>query len=249
MSTNEERSAIARKRGNDLVRKGLFTEATKAYFESLKLTPDDHTPLANLAAMKFELGNYPGSVTYTQKALRLFDHEDDGSPKKQKLLLRLAKSHVLSLQRKETQDVVGMLAPGAERDSLEESFSITVAQHAKPSLQQKSLNDFRDTGLFYEPEYYPVGHDTAFPQYENRVMNIPDERLSWLFAGIGDARHSIPFLHFTLLDLKPAALARDLLFFELLSDPTAQDTNSETMACVIYVYSSQIMPQFAYDRM
>jgi len=85
-------------RGNDLYRKGLFNEATKAYFEALSLTPNDSAPLSNLSAVQFELGNYSASSIYAEKALKLLNDEADINPKKQKLLSRLARAHILQLK-------------------------------------------------------------------------------------------------------------------------------------------------------
>lgn len=107
-STAEEKSTEARNRGNDLYRKGLFDEATKAYFEALSLTPNDSAPLSNLSAVQFELGNYPGSALYAEKALKLLQDEADSNPKKQKLLSRLARAQILQL--KDAAPLVSKLA-------------------------------------------------------------------------------------------------------------------------------------------
>jgi hypothetical protein len=87
--------------------------------------------------------------------------------------------------------------------------------------------------------------------------------ISWLFAGIGDARNFFMTLltlsanlsasdtpidsqfHFTLIDLKPAAIAKILIMLHLLNQPR----DVEAIACVIYVFGSLIMPSFAYDRL
>ncbi|KAI1498753.1 hypothetical protein F5X99DRAFT_431519 [Biscogniauxia marginata] len=235
MSTLEQKSADARSRGNELYRKGLFDQAIKAYFEALKLTPNDHTPLANLAAVQFELGNYSGSTIYAEKAIRLLNDEGDDSPKKQKLLLH--------------------------------SASWNSSHTTNPSSLAKLLDELSryKPVLIDEPEFYPIGHDDAMPEYDSQMAKLPHGQLAWLFAGIGDARHFYKTLseivsqelmeltkksrlHFTLLDLKPAAIARNLLVFELLSEYSAVALD-ETMACIIYVYASQIMPPFAYREM
>jgi hypothetical protein len=87
--------------------------------------------------------------------------------------------------------------------------------------------------------------------------------LSWLFAGTGDARNFFMTLltlsaklltndhlidsqfHFTLIDLKPAAIAKILIMLQLLD----QSRNVEATACAIYVFGSLIMPSFAYDKL
>lgn len=127
-STAKDKSTDARNRGNDLYRKGLFDEATKAYFEALSLTPNDSAPLSNLSAVRFELGDYPGATMYAEKALKLLSNEADSHPKKQKLLSRLARAQILQLQgaaplisRLETSDTArnsATIKHGSNRESV-----------------------------------------------------------------------------------------------------------------------------------
>ena len=113
-----------------------------------------------------------------------------------------------------------------------------------------------------EPEYYPVGHDYPSPELDEPMLDLKQD-LSWLFAGIGDARnffatlihlrsklrirgaHDSKRFHFTLLDLKAAAIAKILIMLHLLD----QTHDTEALACVVYVYGSLIMPGFAYNRL
>lgn len=286
MSTAEEQSAEARSRGNELYRKGRLDEATKAYFQALKLTPYDPAPLANIAAVRFELGDYTGSTLYTQKALILSKDEPDDSPKKQKLFLRLAKSHLLMLQPEEASDAAKQMVPGQERELVEAAAAAHDTDVDVRSLRKKLLDEiprFKPYLCVYHPtrsharcltrhrqdeaESYPIGHDAVEPEFNKSVASLPSERISMLFAGIGDARHFYGTLaqiwmqemqgstkirpyHFTLLDLKASSMARNLVMFQLLSDlkPTSfEERGDETMACLIYVYGSQIMPPWAYD--
>lgn len=57
------------------------------------------------------------------------------------------------------------------------------------------------------------------------------------FRGTDDSKR----FHFTLLNLKPAAIAKILIMLHLLD----QTYNTEALACVVYVYGSLIMPAFA----
>lgn len=113
-----------------------------------------------------------------------------------------------------------------------------------------------------EPEYYPVGHDYPHGELDESLLALKQD-ISWLFAGIGDARnffatlillrpnvmhggtHTGSQFHFTLLDLKPAAIAKILVMLHLLNQ--FQDT--EATACAIYVFGSLIMPSFAYNKL
>lgn len=81
------------------------------------------------------------------------------------------------------------------------------------------------------PEYYTVGHDAPEPLYTRDLLASGRDKISLLFGGIGDARNlfqtliaigddartgKLPkelFFHLTVVDIKPAVIARDLLFF------------------------------------
>jgi hypothetical protein len=99
------------------------------------------------------------------------------------------------------------------------------------------------------------------------MLSPSKKDIAGLFCGVGDARNLLVTLafigsveaskpsskrfHFTILDLKPAVLARDLLMFQLLLDSiTESETkSSETMVALSYMFGAQIMPQWTFDRM
>jgi hypothetical protein len=107
-----------------------------------------------------------------------------------------------------------------------------------------------------------VGHDCPHPELDEAMLSLKQD-LSWLFAGIGDARNFFMTLfklrtdvltsdspiesrlHFTLIDLKPAAIAKILIMLHLLD----QTDDRGAIACAIYVFGSFIMPSFAYDKL
>jgi hypothetical protein len=111
-------------------------------------------------------------------------------------------------------------------------------------------------------EYYPVGHDNPHPELDMSMISLKQD-LFWLFAGIGDARnffatlialrmgvfnsdaHKNSRFHFTLLDLKPAAIAKILIMLHLLN----QSEDTEAIACAGYLFASLIMPSFAYSKL
>ncbi|TID14034.1 hypothetical protein E2P81_ATG07103 [Venturia nashicola] len=90
-----------------------------------------------------------------------------------------------------------------------------------------------------------------------------------LFAGIGDARHFYTTLaavasherkrpspknkryHFTLVDLKASALARDLILFWLLDELSNADGQAErdTAVAIYYIFVGTIMPFQAYEKL
>lgn len=116
-----------------------------------------------------------------------------------------------------------------------------------------------------------MGHDTAESLFD-RALAAQSSRtssLSFLFCGIGDARHlwetlnrivmrnegrgntSVPKeLYFTLVDLKPASLARILIVLRLLSQLPNEKYGSpasEDITWVIaYLYVGHVVPPFVY---
>ncbi|THY50605.1 hypothetical protein D6C99_04740 [Aureobasidium pullulans] len=258
-STAEEKSTQARNRGNDLYRKGLFDDATKAYFEALSLTPNDPAPLSNLSAVQFELGNYSGSEVYAEKALKLLEDEEDTNVKKQKLFVRLAKAKILT--SKDAALVATKVESSVEKDKILKSMAMNIASKKSSSWSKilDELSIYRPS-LEAEGEYYAVGHDPPNPELDSKIISSKGD-LSWMFAGIGDARNFFATLihldkaehdkktkrkfHFSLLDLKAAAMAKVLVLLHLLN----QIGDRGALTCLAYVFGSIIMPAFAYDKL
>lgn len=123
-----------------------------------------------------------------------------------------------------------------------------------------------------EPEYYPIGHDVPESLFDKRLAakSRRDSSLSFLMCGIGDARNlwetlnsivlpdkefvnqNIPKeLHFTLVDLKPAALARILILLRLMSQlPTSEELGGQVSQdltwAMAYLYVGHIVPPFVH---
>jgi len=113
-------------------------------------------------------------------------------------------------------------------------------------------------------EYYVVGHDCPEPLYDSTLAKTGRKKISLLFAGIGDCRNVYTTFmsmfsdrlqgkledqsfHLTLVDIKPAVIARDLVIFLLLDDlskvtRTSGPRRSLLQACLYYTYLSPIMP-------
>lgn len=72
-----------------------------------------------------------------------------------------------------------------------------------------------------------MGHDDADTLLPDTLLSTTSKEIAWLCCGIGDARNLLATIfylgisrsrkasHFTLVDLKPAVFARDLLIFRL----------------------------------
>ena len=116
-------------------------------------------------------------------------------------------------------------------------------------------------------EFYSVRHDEP-----ESLFLIPEhksqQRYNYLFGGIGDARHLFSTLtsicvvekakpdvvkanyHFTVVDLKPAAITRDLVMLMMLKDVDAAPDKEATdllLATIYYTFIGPCMPLFAYN--
>ena len=96
-----------------------------------------------------------------------------------------------------------------------------------------------------------------------------DADVSFLFGGVGDARNMFATLiwigesekkrptrrsfHITINDIKPAAIARDLIVMFLMDELLSLDDKSETASAVFntldFVFSGPIMPKRAYTHL
>ncbi|CAI6097321.1 unnamed protein product [Clonostachys chloroleuca] len=112
-----------------------------------------------------------------------------------------------------------------------------------------------------EPEYFSVGHDIGIPFVLTEQMQS-EKDVAVLACGIGDARllyATIVFaamvapksknFHFTLVDVKPAVFARDLLIFHMLVAMRSQEgkKKEETSWAIAYVFAGQVMPPWASE--
>ncbi|EGG07424.1 uncharacterized protein MELLADRAFT_85823 [Melampsora larici-populina 98AG31] len=258
MSSNTERAEDARQRGNAFYKACQLSKAIVAYKLAATLVPSDPTPLSNLSAAAFETGDYAKSVQYSTEALALLEQDPDDDPRKHKLLTRLTKA------RRYHTDPDDSSAKESLRDAI---FRLP---RYRPYLA-------------HERNYYPVGHDIPEPLYCPTLRRTTKgaQVVSFMFCGIGDARNMVHTilnydfygpkshesdqrLHLTILDVKPAILARDLILFALLDDISLtmglsrqeafqldqRQPNQllETLNTASYFYMAQVMPAFAWER-
>jgi hypothetical protein len=109
-----------------------------------------------------------------------------------------------------------------------------------------------------------VGHDSPEPLYDSTLAETGRKKISLLFGGIRDCRNvHCTFMHIledrlngrlkgqtfhlTLVDIKPAVIARDLVLFLLMDDlskviRTNPSKRSLLQARLYYAYLSPTMP-------
>ncbi|KAI3391944.1 hypothetical protein diail_6590 [Diaporthe ilicicola] len=264
-------ASAARERGNAFYKQGKLQDAIKCYEEAASLAPDDPAPISNLSAAKFEMGKYPEAAELAQRALSMTDGE---SPSKEKLRLRLARCHLHCLQTQQARAALETCGDSETKAVITESLTaIDSMQHTEKDRQRLRRDVLDRLPRQDEPEYYPIGNDAAKPLFDARMATNSDRNssLSFLFCGIGDARHlwltltqfmvqsdqggeTPKELHFTLVDLKPAALARILILLTLLSRlPPLENLSSpalqEATWAIVYLYIGHVVPPFAQEAL
>ncbi|CAJ2505393.1 Uu.00g127870.m01.CDS01 [Anthostomella pinea] len=212
-----ETAVRARERGNELYRKGLLSQAIRAYTEASQLDPSDPSPLSNLSAACFEAGNYSECIAFAEKAVDCLSEAQGGDPRVQKLRLRMAKAYIHLSSIEPAAKVLSHVQPGGDKDMLQGAL--------------KSLADFsaQSIGLGRTTRIISLlGTILSSLSTAKRSMESAknDKLLSFMFCGVGDARSLFQTvftlfmsqvkskqLHFTILDHKPAIIARDLISF------------------------------------
>ncbi|KAL8404449.1 hypothetical protein RB594_009340 [Gaeumannomyces avenae] len=276
----ESPSALARERGNKLYKEGNLAEAEKACKEAAKLAPDDPSPLSNISAVLFEKGDYAASLVFVKKAIALSAAEPQDSPKKRRLLSRAVKCHIHGLDPQGVASALEALeASGSDKAAtLQDDVAQMQALWASvPDIQvQRKLVLDRlpryTPNLTGEPEYYADGHDTPEPLIDSgpggKVAQETDVRL--MFCGSGDARNVFttmisywllgqfnnlkPKIHITMLDIKPAALARTLIILDMAQQfaimKVAKTPGHEhALVNMSYLFSSPFLPPFVVEKL
>ncbi|KAJ3534692.1 hypothetical protein NM208_g7439 [Fusarium decemcellulare] len=295
MSTHNT-TAEARALGNEFYRAGKLSEgkvscthmasqrltyfqAEEAYKTAASLAPHDSSPVSNLSAVRYEMGDYRGAITYIRDALSLNVAEADDNVKKDKLYGRLAKCFLFLLDFSSAGDAITGIGNGHLRAELYESVESAKALWVEVPDESLLRRQILDRIPRYKPwlqdipEYYCVGHDKIEALTEPLGMSgagRPD--ISFLFAGSGDGRNLFstitsmalkeaevgrPYfskLHFTILDLKPAALARVLILFNMMLQVDAEMSEQVPNAkdyflTMAYIFGCQVIPPFVEDKL
>ncbi|KAI1213605.1 uncharacterized protein F4807DRAFT_193787 [Annulohypoxylon truncatum] len=268
---NIQQAEAARKRGNELYKSHQFGQAIEAYKQAAAFAPLDPYPLSNISIASFEAGKYAHCIHFSTKALGLLNADD---PKfdvsRQRLLVRQAKAYLhLSLLR-EAEKLLDQLGSSAETEDLRKSLRATkelTMPSTRPALLREAVLQLPRLRprIQDEPEYYGPGHDDATSLYTADLEKSTDQDpvLSVMLCGVGDARHlfqtliryssrnkGVQKLHVTMLDHKPAVIARDLIFFSLLQEATTNQESKDTALLSLgYLYCAPIIPPFAREKL
>ncbi|KAK7991439.1 hypothetical protein PG988_000233 [Apiospora saccharicola] len=255
-----------RQHGNMLYKKGKLTDG------ELELDKSNYLPLSNLSAAYFETGKYRESIDFANNALQILAEAPDSEPPKQKLLVRMMKGLLYLRDLDTVESIMERIEGNDERASLQLSFE---RMHAMREPHQASMEEWSlilrrlpkyKPQMVDEAEYFCVGHDVPESQVTGDLIRTikPDETVSILFAGIGDARHMFQTilefpvdpprkLHFMVLDHKPAVVARNLIFFHLFNEAaTEKDEEKAHLGfCILaYLFTVQYLAEYLlmHDR-
>ncbi|KAK3989044.1 tetratricopeptide [Cladorrhinum sp. PSN332] len=195
--------------------------------------------------------------------------------KREVLHLRLAKCYLHECRFAEAEQAARQVSDQQFTASVQSTLGVLNAWRTCESSNDETVH-WRNvldrlprykTPLDDVAEYYAIGHDTAESLADKELLDpsSAQDSLSLMFCGSGDARHlfktflALNFseleskkkkfkdVHFTVLDLKPASIARTLLFLEMFGTyqmlklqkvPGCEDA-PKIMA---YVYATSTIP-------
>lgn len=249
----------------------LTGPAISLYREAADLSPTDPAPLSNLSAAFFESGDYHASITASDQSLKLTKDE----AKRQKLYARKAKSFIHSLNYKSALETLKLLDDSVEKARLHTAIQNSLQSRGEVDaegaleIQKRLITElprYKEM-IFNVPQYFIVGNDIPECLYDPTLLDTGRDKISLLFAGVGDARHlhktflSVGFdkaanekcFHLTIVDHKSPVIARDILvllmiheFSQILDDEEKKAT-SLIFPLFYYTYLAPIMPALLHD--
>ncbi|KAA8567589.1 hypothetical protein EYC84_008064 [Monilinia fructicola] len=210
-SPDVEQANILREEGNELYKSGNLLKAIKKYQESAKLVPESYAPLGNLSAAYFEVGKYSQCITRAERALELLgESKNDGN----KVLVEKFRQRI-----------------NKARANSQEASQLGQLQTRLRILD--SLPRYRPS-LMTSEEYFTIGHDQPTSLFD-LTINKHDpigSSVSFLFGGIGDARHLLR----TIIE-------------ELSGLETDSEDAENILTTLFFVFIAVIIPRIAFDHL
>ncbi|KAF5128475.1 hypothetical protein E5D57_009415 [Metarhizium anisopliae] len=119
--TATDAAAKARALGNEFYRAGKLLQAEKAYKSAASLAPHDPSPVSNLSAVRYEMGDYKGAIAHIRDAISLTVPEADNSAKNDKLYSRLVKCFLYLHDVDSAEDAVSSIGDAHLRAELDQA--------------------------------------------------------------------------------------------------------------------------------
>ncbi|KAF2669621.1 hypothetical protein BT63DRAFT_479414 [Microthyrium microscopicum] len=277
---NPKASSEFREAGNALYKAKNFSEALLSYKNACEADMNDFRPPSNMAAVFYESGNYTMAVLVGQKTLLLMNMKDEApdSPSRTRLLLRIAQAQIhLGKYAEALQTMGSITASNAETSVIRASAELGLKFDQDSPLQRgtKSVMHLPRYKVSLDPNmnYFPTGHDQPLnlfkpAEQESNQTSKTDKIYAVFLGGIGDARHLYETLghlaasseiktieqnfHFTVNDISPEILARDMIFWLLLDELSLFELSSKSKEKVLRrevlqfsmtaLYVAQIVP-------
>ncbi|SJL14510.1 uncharacterized protein ARMOST_17971 [Armillaria ostoyae] len=285
--------AKLKERGNELFKGGSFREAAKFYRQAQESSPEDPIYTSNLSAALYELGDY--SNAFNAVCLAVTKSDPESPDFLQRLSARMAKCLLYgTIDRKVVSQAAIIVNKLESRHSskewkmwraLESEADRIAVGSAAAQCRLLNMNKLK-SNLNPTLEFFKIGHDIPMSIIDNwgalHTQDVPlslkqlslskISKLSFLFAGVGDARHVFGSLiglgrafselgknkrkqfkaHLTLLDIHPSVLARDLCFLILLANLVSgkydEKEQVEIKATLFYSYVGIVMPNYCHKR-
>ncbi|KAF8876824.1 hypothetical protein BD779DRAFT_1695306 [Infundibulicybe gibba] len=266
-----------KQQGNTFFKSGSLSEAARCFAQAEAADATDVVYPSNLSAALYETGDYAACVDAIVRAWRLLSLNDAqaSEPLVQRLSTRLAKA-LCHGARCGTVTHAMVNAPAnqraiAELSTKSKGTSTWEEWNAYPSREYYTIGQDAPMSL--------LDDWGSLPEYESPIdlNKIPKNELgelSFLLGGVGDARHvyssligaeraylRLPHskrdsfrLHFNLLDIHPAPLARDLcvmLLLDQLLNVGKDDATekAEILTTIFYIYVAVVMPSYCERRL
>ncbi|CAJ2513297.1 Uu.00g014160.m01.CDS01, partial [Anthostomella pinea] len=202
------------------------------------------TPVSNLGAAHFETGDYQSCIQASLKALELIREEPDDDQKRQKAFRRLTRAYSHLKDAGSARQWAARIS--LQHDGEAELSSLKLSQrHYTRAGHGDGKGDAKSHILalprFMPPmqpkaEYFAVGHDGVREEFEYAFGPKPDEKVSLMYCGVGDARNL-----FQRILVCTAVIARDMIIFHLL-DLYAKTRKKDIAIATAHIYSAQIFP-------
>ncbi|KAF7341111.1 hypothetical protein MVEN_01845300 [Mycena venus] len=273
--------------GNALFQAKKFDDAAEKYSEAAKLAPSVVAYPGNLSAALTETGRYLEAIEAIRRAEEIAAGDPS---EHHRLLVRLADRLGKCLYRASKQNILKSQFLSENEKLISSLRSVESRDPKKTSWWNRydrvyfDALPIRKSALNPNLEFFIIGHD-AFHSLLQGILDgwgppFAPERtcpgdsdvlvhklpaasrraLSFLFGGVGDARHVFgtfadicaqsidpnAAIHFTLVDIQPAALARDLIFFLILWNSPSSSTDYESRVLsaktMFYLFCCVAMP-------
>ncbi|KAI1143488.1 hypothetical protein F5Y05DRAFT_421069 [Hypoxylon sp. FL0543] len=273
-SSTSDAVSKARDRGNRLYRAGDLPQAKEIYSQGARLAPQDIRFPANLSRVEFDMGNYGEAASHLERALSLVTAQLDPTMV-QELHVRLVEAYLLTHKLDEARAAISNITSEHDRHLLKQNVQSMEAVETLYRDKEILWRQMVERLPRYRPkladdvEFSAVGRDAATSAFDTSLADSNQEDYSFLFPNVGDARdvfatladislrssrkHSLTLkkFYFTLVDLKSATFARDLLMFRMLADCATESEKERrvTLATLAYTFAGHIMPSWTYDRL